>query len=145
MRKNGGAGSGDKIPAWLLIVVGIILPILSWVGGSISSGWSIANSLADKPYVEDRFKESLRYTDTKAAQVLKEAFEHSDSNRKETQLDMAKQQQEFMGQFTSFQTQNAAKMGAVETSLNSLLSAVREMRDSAWDEHVSRSHKPRTP
>lgn len=135
--------STDKIPPWLLIVVGIILPILSWVGGSVSSGWSIANSLADKPYVEKRFQESITYTDTKSAQILKEAFEHSDSNRQQTQLDMAKQQQAFMAEFSSFQTSSAAKMGAVEAALNGVQSAVREMRDSAWDEHLGRPHKPR--
>lgn len=131
----------EKIPSWLLIVVAVILPILSWVGGSVSSGWSIANSLADKPYVEDRFKESLRYTDNKAAQILKEAFEHSDSNRQQTQLDIAKQQQAFMAEFTAFQTQNASKMGSLETSVGNVLSTVREMRDTAWEEHVGRSRK----
>ncbi len=54
------------------------------------NAFTIAEKIATKPYVEERFIEGKKYTDEKAALILKEAFEHSDANRQLLLTEFAK-------------------------------------------------------
>jgi hypothetical protein len=72
---------------WTLIAV-IGVPIVTFIAGMALNAFTIAEKLATKPYVDDRFLESKKYTDEKTVQALKDAIEHSDTNRREILLRM---------------------------------------------------------
>lgn len=117
---------------WSAIIVGGVA-VLGFVCGGIYNGFSYTDKLATKPYVDDRFIAATKYTDEKTAQILKEAYEHSDTNRREMAIEHAKEHQDFMSQFASAQSSQAVKIGTMETQLGNVLTTVREMRDTAWD------------
>lgn len=117
---------------WSNWVIAVFV-VLTFAGSKIYDSFSFKETVATKPYVDDRFTLANKYTDEKSAQTLKEAFEHSDTNRREMALEHAREHQEFMQQFTTVQSAAAIKIGTMETQLGNVLSTVREMRDTAWD------------
>jgi hypothetical protein len=68
----------------------IVLPVLAFIGGMALNAFTIAEKIATKPYVDERFIDSRKYTDDRSMSTLKEAFEHSDTNRAAMMLEMEK-------------------------------------------------------
>lgn len=99
------------------------LTALAFVGGMLWNGFHIAEQVATKPYVDDRFTEGKHYTDEKSAEVLKEAFEHSDANRQTMLLEMEQMKTEIKTEQT-----------ATSTKVDLVLNTVQSMRDEAWKE-----------
>lgn len=90
-----------------LIAFGI--PAIAFVGGMIYNGFTLAEKVATKPYVDERFIAAKVYTDEKSANTLKEAFEHSDSNRQ----NMALQMEQIRTELVQKQTETLTKVNMV--------------------------------
>lgn len=85
------------LPFWLHVVTYVGIPVLGFLGMLVVNGYNIANTMADKPYVDKRVTESMKYTDQKSAEVMREAFEHSDTNRREITLQIEKMNGDMKG------------------------------------------------
>jgi hypothetical protein len=58
-----------------------LLSVLAFFGGMIVRGWAVVDSIATKPYVDERFEDSKTFARELNAQTLKQAYDHSDMNR----------------------------------------------------------------
>lgn len=104
---------------WLLVAA-VLGPIIGALGGWSITGFIEDRHLADKPYVDERVIEGKRYTDDKAASVLKEAIEHSDTNRREMNLKMEQMSSEY-------RISNVA----LSSKLDSVIEAIKDLR-TGW-------------
>jgi hypothetical protein len=99
----------------------IAIALATFLGGMALNAFTIAEKIATKPYVEDRLLDAKKYTDDKGAQILKDAFEHSDKNR----ADMLYKMETISGEL---KTNNAI----LSTKLDSLTKAVQDIRDWSY-------------
>jgi hypothetical protein len=115
----------EKKIDWLLVAA-ITGPILGAAMAMMTTGFIADRKLADIPYVDSRFIEGKRYTDDKMSVVLKEAFEHSDTNRRELVIEMGEMKSEY-------RTGNAVLSGKLDNVAN----AIKDLREDM----VTRKHK----
>ncbi len=109
--------------AWGLatVLAPVIAGIIAVVFTLVLKGFIDEKKLADRPYVDDRFTESKHYTDEKSAQVLKEAFEHSDMSQQATLL-----------KIEQMNTETKSVQSELQTKVDLVLDTVQKMRDEAW-------------
>jgi hypothetical protein len=119
-------------PDYFALVVTIGLPILTFLGGAMFNAWGIADKLATKPYVDERFVESKKYTDEKieivkrdienlrkeGEQIRKDAFEHSDTNKQMLMLELQK-----------INGESRESLARVTTELELLVRTVQQARE----------------
>jgi hypothetical protein len=74
----------------LVIPSAYVITALVVLGGLAIQGWISNEQFARKPWVEEGFGQARRYTDEKSAQTLKEAINHSDSNRQAMVIEMTR-------------------------------------------------------
>jgi hypothetical protein len=53
---------------------------LAFAAGCLITAYNYVSNVATKPYVDEGVKTAIHYTDAKAEQVKREAFDHSDRN-----------------------------------------------------------------
>lgn len=110
---------------WVMVAA-IVGPMVAGAGTFTLQGWITERKLVDKPYVDERVIDSKRYTDDKTANVLREAFEHSDTNKRELIIRMEQMN-------TEYRTNSAT----LTAKLDSLIDMIKGLRD----EWVARKHK----
>lgn len=113
------------------LIVVILIPLITFIGGTVTMGYTFYDRIATKPYVDDKVGSSLKYTDEKTMQILKEAYEHSDTNRREMMMSTEKVVSEL-------KIRNAI----VDTKLELLLKSMSEIKD--WtNSFEANQHRPR--
>lgn len=93
------------------VVVGV--PVLTFFGGALFNAWGIADKLATKPYVDDKFVEGKHYVDMRVEQSFKDAIEHSDANRQQMVLRMEQ-----------VNTETKATQATLSTKIDAILHAL---------------------
>lgn len=99
-------------------VVTIALFLICLIGGLMIRGFIEDQKLASRPYVDEKYVDGKRYTDDRAADVLRQSFEHSDMNRKDISLKM----EQMTSDYRSSQATFTAK-------IDSLIDTIKNLRD----------------
>lgn len=66
---------------WKPFLVPIVTGAIGAIGGGALGLWKYTSEIATKPYVDERFDKSLRYTDDQVGRAIERANAHSDQNR----------------------------------------------------------------
>jgi hypothetical protein len=101
------------------LIVVILIPLVTFIGGTITTAWTYLDKVATKSLLDERFQESLKYTDAKTAQVYQNALEHDDKNRN----DMVLRTETLVNEL---KLRNAV----VDTKIEALLKATSEIKTS---------------
>lgn len=131
----------NELHSVMRVLAILVVPVLTFAGGMVINAWTIADKIATKPYVDERFETSIKHTDTvvesaikhsdeRTNEFLEKAISHSDKNRQDMSLE-----------FTKMNSDNRETMAKVSTTLELLVHAVQGMRDEAYDEQKSRRRK----
>lgn len=108
-----------KSTDWLSLIAVVGVPLGSALMGSVFNGFMIANKLATKAQVEDSYNRTIKYTDEKIFQTLKDAYEHSDRNRSE----MLSQTKEWMAELRTSNVVLSTKLDALTEAISDLRAA----------------------
>lgn len=66
------------------------LTLVAFLGGMAFNAFTLASNLATKPYVDDGLTIQRKYTDEKAAQILKGATDYADMKQATLMLELSK-------------------------------------------------------
>lgn len=112
----------SDVPNWLQIlgvVVAIILPICTWIGGSVNTGYQYANTLATKTELAEAMKAIKELIAETSAADRKSLQDYSDQNRLKT----INETNTRLAELTSEQKAQAVKVDLI-------LSAVQRLEDA---------------
>lgn len=73
------------------------IAVAGFTGGMALKSFQIADMVATKPYVEDRYKTLKTYVDDVTTRNLQQAFDHSDMNRQNTLVKLEQYQADMKG------------------------------------------------
>lgn len=104
------------------LFVVVLIPIVTFVGGTIIAGYSFYDRIATKPYVDERVETSRKESEERTMRTLKEAYEHSDTNRREMMMSTER----MIGEL---KVRNAI----VDTKLETLLKSIQDIKDWTSD------------
>jgi hypothetical protein len=135
------AKAKKRKPDYALAVVTIGIPIATFIGGAMFNAWGIADKLATKPYVDERFDASKKYTDERielvrkdieivrkeGEQIRKDAFEHADTNKQMLTLELQK-----------INSESRESLAKVTTTLELLVRSVQTIRDDAYKPSIGK-------
>lgn len=94
---------------WVIAAVAIA----SLAGAKVYDTFAFKESVATKPYVDDRFIEGKKYTDERAALMFERAVAHSDANH-----------QDMMLKLEQLNTENRSFQATMSTKIEAILNAV---------------------
>jgi hypothetical protein len=114
---------------WSAIVEGLLWPAVTAIGVMLAYTFMAGKMIVTNSDLKATADESRMYTDKTAAEMLSKAYEHSDANRRDMQIEMGKQNSE-----------NREAMAKVSTSLDMVLRSVQSMRDESWTHDHRRSN-----
>ena len=91
-------GKAPTLVSVITIISLVVVPIVTFVVGTIVNGYSFASNVATRPWVESGLEANRKYTDDKSAQALKDAIDHSDRSHDDMVMRLNEQASEMKSQ-----------------------------------------------